>query len=38
MTAAVVNANAFTNEHFPRLLALLKTMGDRAAYSGEVEQ
>lgn len=35
MTAAVVNANAFTNEHFPRLLALLKTMGDRACFDSE---
>lgn len=32
MTAAVVNATAFTNEHFPRLLAQLKTMGDRAHF------
>ncbi|MBW3808338.1 AAA family ATPase [Aeromonas hydrophila] len=35
MTAAVVNATAFTNEHFPRLLALLKTMGDRAHFDSE---
>ncbi|WP_275910095.1 AAA family ATPase [Aeromonas sp. 2MA4] len=35
MTAAVVNATAFTNEHFPRLLALLKTMGDRARFDSE---
>lgn len=35
MTAAVVNATAFTNEHFPRLLAQLKTMGDRAHFDSE---
>lgn len=35
MTAAVVNATAFTNEHFPRLLAQLKTMGDRARFASE---
>ncbi|MFM4795954.1 hypothetical protein ACEUCS_06410 [Aeromonas caviae] len=35
MTAAVVNATAFTNEHFPRLLAQLKSMGDRAHFDSE---
>ena len=35
MTAAVVNATAFTNEHFPRMLAQLKTMGDRAHFDSE---
>ncbi|HGY1053370.1 AAA family ATPase [Aeromonas hydrophila] len=35
MTAAVVNATAFTNEHFPRLLAQLKTLGDRAHFDSE---
>lgn len=35
MTAAVVNATAFTNEHFPRLVAQLKTMGDRARFASE---
>lgn len=35
MTAAVVNATAFTNEHFPRLLTQLKTMGDRAHFDSE---
>ncbi|MGL4831425.1 MAG: hypothetical protein ACRCWS_02430, partial [Propionibacteriaceae bacterium] len=35
MTAAVVNATAFTNEHFPRLLAQLSTMGDRAHFDSE---